>query len=665
MTSYARKLAGGLAQYALALLVAGGDLAPAHAASDPDCSLPPAGAWPTTATDGGTFDSNYVKKWSGDQNLLNVLWNGVRAEKDDWDEGWGFDDPGDLDRMLSRLLNAAYIVREVERHAKHYGIRVPVILIPDAKYTEGMWWDFVSNYGEDEWEPGCETVHNASYGYVPFDWFYTLRLPGAYQYGASSRSAVLVHETVHEDVDHVDEDECTPPSQSCDFAYGYYNANTLQINYLMDAYTTYRTEPGTDGVVHQMAMAGDECGYVNYFSPIERAVMKANIASVSARFALSLFIPTWEMTAKTDAATWDCTKCDVDGWVFDANKCSQPACNEVLNPDNHGINLVNKVACAVYNGAVVQSTDPSDVLDAKEELTADSKKCLSPKAEAATEYCWSQIETASEVSDIDKCGWLEGVHDPMANKLSCVELFCQGKFEETGGVGWDTGDPFGCMDYLCQGGGCGDAGSKDICIFSYRLTEGNPTKFVPNCQLGGCHAGFMYCVHALYEAGEWSFGQPMPSECITQELSCGLAAKLAAIVASSIIPQVDPGPMKELLAAQQITSPAKSTFTYTEAIASAAATGANNLQQLAVGLTAAPERAAMLYQLAPAKLSYLYGAEAFAPVVGPSGAFVKPEAITDADLTPVGQEAYSQLKSLLATVPEGTMKGAFGTLSIK
>ena len=46
-------------------------------------------------------------------------------------------------------------------------------------------------------------------------------------------------------------------------------------------------------------------------------------------------------------------------------------------------------------------------------------------------------------------------------------------------------------------------------------------------------------------------------------------------------------------------------------------------------------------------------------------AFAKPKAIVAEDLSPAGQQALSLLQNLLAGVPDGKLKGSFGTINVK
>ena len=185
----------------------------AQAAEDPDCSLPPSIAEP--AGPGGTWDTEYLGSWATSQGSINAIWDGLRMESNDWDEGWGFHDLGNLNLMLPRLMNAGYLVWAVEQYAKHagHGFWLNVSSVPSQISNQGRWWAYASGHGEDEWQPVCDLKSNASYGYNAgaADWRYQLHLRGAYVSFALARASTVVHETVHDSgIDHISEDDCSP-----------------------------------------------------------------------------------------------------------------------------------------------------------------------------------------------------------------------------------------------------------------------------------------------------------------------------------------------------------------------------------------------------------------------------------------------------------------------
>jgi len=643
--------------------------ATAKTVSDPDCELPPSGAWPTDAEDQGTFDAKYTARYTDFPDTIDYLVNGMRCEKDDWDDGWGWGNWADLDRMLSRLLNAAFIVDRVQLHAKHYGLALSVKGIPSGDYERGYWWSFVSQYGTDEWEPTCDTDdYNASYGYSSADWYYTLYPTGAYRYSAANRASTLVHETTHEDVDHIAEDDCSPATVSCDSAYGVYNANTMQINFLLDAVTTFKTVGGTNGVKRMVVKSDSMCGFVPYFSDVEMTSMMARAESVAERFATPAVLPLWEVAASTAASIWTCTDCDASVWDFDPGLCVQTACNEIINDMNKQINATNKELCYAFNDALTDLQGPDDVYNAKVALDSATLVCAGPSEAGSLAYCAQQVELADTVADLDTCGWLNTTWSSSYGKLACVETFCKEKFDEAGGPEWmDGNDPFGCMDYLC-GDACTAEESTELCRFAYLYFEGDPEEFSPTCEFRGCGQFIPGCVFDLYKKGEWAFGQPVPVTCIesaaVMKALCEKASALAAMVAISVVPEFGPSPMTADMKGPDVTTPVAGFDDLAAEVLAAAETG-GDATHAAVELTAAPELAAYLFHKAPGKMAWLYGADSFESSVGPPATFSKPKEIAEGELAPAGQQALAELKALVGGAPGGKLKGSFGTFAFE
>ncbi|GMV41566.1 MAG: hypothetical protein AMXMBFR64_32820 [Myxococcales bacterium] len=627
---------------------------PATVAAQPSCMLPPSNAWSSAATNGGTFDATYVTQWEG-TSLFDTLFTGLRCDEDDWDEGWGFEDPGDLGLMLSRLMNAAFIVRMVQGYTSTGSLDLPVSDLPE-EFKKGRWWDFVSDYGTDEWEPTCSTDStNASYNQV-VDWYYLLFPAGAYRYEAVNRAGTMVHETTHEDVGHIDEKYCTPPTKSCDHQYGEYNSNTMHINFLLDGLVSRRSSGGKLMVAK---VDSSTCTYVDMFSEVEQVAMLARANGVNARFMGSVFLPGWLIDQRKAADTWTCESCAPSKWNFIPSQCNQTACNEVLNPANKTINEGNKSACIGYNGSV--TSDPATLAEAKAKLDAATKSCQKPTLEAATAYCTAQMDKAQTVADIDACGWLDTTNVAPMDKLTCVQLFCKHWYQETAGEGWGASDPYGCLDYLCQGGECSEDGAPDRCIFGFKLAEGDPANYTPSCQLGGCHDAVIDCVMPLEAAGTWQLGDPIPADCKLKKDLCELATRLAAMVLTSVEPTVDPGPLKWLFDYADITTPAQSYFDYAEKLLGG---GLTPTSAYALGLAKSPERVALLYGQAPEAAVWMLGAENLTPIAGPSAGVVTGKAIVAQDLPPAGQAALQQLQTMAAQQPGTPLVTAFGPLAM-
>src|SRR5262249_9285958 len=404
----------------------------------PACTTPPRGTLPIGAVGGGSFDPVSLPLWASSDAAIADLWDGLEAEKCDWDEGWGFWDVANLNFSLARLLNAAQTVWIVRQYAKHqgFGLWRSVSGIPDSDFTKGKWWDFVAGYGGDEWTPGCKDSNGEHVQTT--DEYNVLHLGGAYRSAVLPRASTLVHETVHQDVGHIAANFCNPSSKSCDGQYGAYNSNTMQINFLHDALVTFQLASLNGQTVRQVAVVGDTCRWIPKFAPDELTQITSRANDSMKRFAVDAW-PGWktslmnEVAAKQAQGVWPCAHCDPQQWVFQPGTCVQKACNPTINVQNAGVNSHNQTVCETYNARLGgPAVTPQDAAAAQQPLTLSPPACLPPEQSAARTFCEAQKQAASTVDDIDPCGWLEPVYGKTVSKVDCVQEFCLEKWNTTG-----------------------------------------------------------------------------------------------------------------------------------------------------------------------------------------------------------------------------------------
>lgn len=644
-----------------------------------ECTSPPNGA----LTLSQSRDDVYPAKWCN-PSIGPELWNGLHLDTDNWDEGYGlvesngnYEATCNPNHFLTRLLNAAWIVRDVQNYAVPFGLHRQVSGLNGgyALFDMGGWWSFASSVEPDEWEPECETNSNAT-NHSGIDDYIGLKIPGAYNKTALYRSAIVVHEPTHEDVSHIDDDACSNGA-SCDDAYGHYNANTMHVNYLYDAAGAYVTELYNGTTVRPVASNSGQCGFIPRFSANERAeALNKSENDLDSRFeqALPPGLTRFSSVADLDEANgtpFACQQCGLGQFTFDPNFCQQTkACNEILNPANAGVNLLNRIACSVYNSKVGDEfVTPAAVAAAKADMQSDLHACASPSYAAARAYCESEKAGAATASQIDSCGWLDQYHGPdLDGQLGCVQEYCQEKWNESGG--WAANqDPYGCGSYLCGGESCGSAGDEAACKEQVVVMHADPELYVPQCQSDGCKGTLAACLVALHlkNPAEWSYGEPIPAQCELSFQICEMAHKLAGMVWMEYQPFLDPGPLRESVPDIHSTQPAKHWDAYVKAFRDAVARGESSqeLGRLARQMTSTPEMVVALYNAAPGEFVGLFGKEGFAELLGPGIGRVAPKAIDPAKLSRQGQEALAELQRLLATVPEGKIKGAIGTISLQ
>ena len=642
---------------------------PSRAANDPSCTIPPSGAMSTGTGSNGTFDTIYRPMWAYSQDAIDDFWYGLECEAGDWDEGWGYSAPTNLNYTLARLFNGAQVVWMVRQYAKHqgFGLWRPVTGIPAGNFDKGLYWDFVAGWGADEWTPGCSTSLNGQHVVDP-DEYNVLHLNGAYFIPAISRASTLVHETTHQDIPHEPAESCNPDNVSCDGWYGLYNSNTMQINFLHDAELAFELTQVNGQVVHQVARSGNDCGWIPKFALDERIAASSRASAVMNRFANDSWSG-WkqsllnEVAARKDESTWDCPWCDPSQWNFDPNECHQTACNELLNVQNIGINNHNQQVCQDYNAAVVQpGADEDTVAAAQNQKLIATYQCQPPNPGLARAYCDAEKQSADQwATQVDHCGWLDDVYSESVSHFDCVQEWCHEKFEESGG-GWGTtqGD-FQCFAYICgENFGCGTAATEEECEEWLVVVHADPALYVAPCEWNKCKERKVSCLKEHHAAGTWTYGDPIPGECAFAEQICEMAARLALEAFIDRRPFIDPGPYRDRIEGIHTRNPGKNVYAFADAIRRAADAGrdAATLNRMAVKLTSSPEMISALYHASPKEFVGLYGSEGFLEVLGPDVASVTPQRLVPE--TPRGQAALADLERLVAEAG-GVLEGAIGT----
>ncbi|HEV7733576.1 MAG TPA: hypothetical protein VGR62_15525 [Candidatus Binatia bacterium] len=644
--------------------------APAFACTDArECSTPPSNANPSGAVEDGTYDDVYVGNWASSQSAVSTLWNGLDAEQCDWDEGWGFSQVGNTDFMLTRILNAAWAVKRVEGYTKHTGFGLWRNVNGIVYYNLGRWWEFVSDYGEDEWTPGCEGGNGE---HVQNTDEYNVLHMGGYNSTVVNRGSTLVHETVHQDEGHVDEEDCNPDNVSCDLRYGLYNSNTMQINFLHDALVTYETQTVNGTKVRKVSRSGDTCRWIHTFSDEERDQIAARADSNMNRFAQSAWSG-WKQSLRDEVAVrqaqgeWNCPACQTSLYTFNPNSCSQPtwACNEVMNPQNVGINGQNRNACNLYNDLLDNpGAGPDTIADAEHAQLLASAACLPPTSAAAAAYCVQRLDVATNVSQLDPCGWMETVHGAEIDNIACAQEFCRRKFEASP---WPEGtDPYGCIDYLCGDDTCGGSGTIDggTCETGFYLAEGDPEWYVPTCSHDGCRADLLECLIPYWQQGQWMPGDENPEVCDAPYTICVIMSSLAGLTWAEYQPLWDPDIVQKLGRPDWVSNPGHYLDQFAARVSQLAKVSTSNqYREAAIRMTGSPERIAAMFHAAPEEFVGMFGNQGFDEIIGPDIAKVTGKPMDASKLTPAGLAALKLFEQMRDTLPAGGIQGAIGTFA--
>ncbi|HSE42273.1 MAG TPA: hypothetical protein VLH08_16025, partial [Acidobacteriota bacterium] len=444
-----------------------------------ECTVPPAGS----LTLAESFDPKWTAMWCSDQPMIDTLWYGLSLDEtgDSWDEGWGYEDVCNNNLFLSRLFNAGFIVREVQKISKHFGEPHD-----GTQYLPNHdWWNFVKAREDDGYEPMCcngETKLATHYCCATST---DLCIKWAFKRAAAPRSSTLVHEATHEDVGHIDDDDC-PKGGSCDTFYGDYNATTMQINYLYDGVSAYLIETVNNQVqrqISQFTSGGKEmCKFISLLENDERnAQLTLAKEKLDNNFAYGAVFPdlgpTWDIVDDKFGTPWECKSCKLAEYTFTPG-VDNKACNEVVNSANAAVNDAMQNACTQFNQNIDNSPGAEGYAQIYGEFySKTTNKCLPYDQAALDQYCEDQQAKAKTVDDLDPYGWLSdyGYNE----EFNCAADFCQERFQETwsnhaGDPNWD--DPLGCLDLLC--------GNDPVCRKRFLTYGGDPEYYDPDYCFG-------------------------------------------------------------------------------------------------------------------------------------------------------------------------------------
>lgn len=703
-----------------------------HAAAADDCPGPPWNAWPsgseqprcsitmnpcTMTPDNcptispamggpqscswrGTYDQQYVNASCWDNSSFLATWNGLHMRVSDWDEGCGLGlHQGSwipfcgVDDHITRLLNAGYLVRRVQEHSVPFGFHrwvhdadndLGALDVDNDGRLRGLWWTFSTSHETDPWAPSADNENKAATNWDGDE--IELHRTGAYRMTALNRAGVIVHESTHDDINHIDLEAAimgSPCQASCDDRFARYNPTTMQIFFLYDAATTYQLSE-VDGKPVRLGVpftkSGDStrwCRFNPLFSTFERdtALGSANwLFDNKYVYGPMRSLGRLAGAAAADGVTraeWTCDLCDPSVWTFDPAQCAQQACNELLAPGNAAINDANAAGCSAYNNQVAAGGNSPEAI-AKAYAERVVQPCHGPQTASARSFCEAGKAAANHVNELDPCGWLEGVYMPGFSRTICVQEFCHEQFEEDhaadGAAGWSLlGDPHGCLNAICAPGGekCSEDLSLGACKRLFIAAHGHPSYYAESCTIDGCRRIQAQCVSQKLEANPWAweYPDPVPQDCKVQYEVCKLAEEAStggflslAELAGARIP--DTGPVEQAINPGLMLHNA--IVDYQEKLAAGGAE--DELEEIRRFVLSEPEMLRAMFDLAPGRFVALFGREGFDEFIGPQIHDVAAEPITPADLIPAGRGALAELEALIESVPADELVSPFGRI---
>lgn len=160
------------------------------------------------------------------QDLVDFWWGVLGMRKEDWDQGFGFDDPCNVDLPLGRTFTALYLLTySADDYAKNTG---------DFSGNALRWaWPYVAQNAHKLqalcFKPGSTPGQWAGWAYGSRIELY---LPFFYNFDVSMRAATFLHESRHQGGKSHNGGSGCPRGASCDTNWAYQGANMYEVLYL-------------------------------------------------------------------------------------------------------------------------------------------------------------------------------------------------------------------------------------------------------------------------------------------------------------------------------------------------------------------------------------------------------------------------------------------------
>jgi hypothetical protein len=186
-----------------------------------DCEVPP-----HENLDSG--DQLYMDFWRCQQTYIDFFWNNYDFDEEDWDQGFGYHDPCNLDLPMARTFNALI--------ALHYSAADYATDPDDRNGSILRWGGSFSQTNIDELNARCASSTGAAAGtendFGP-DNYTDLYLPFFYGFNVVERAGSILHEARH--ASGVDHSSCScPRGRSCDSNWALNGANRYESVWLWD-----------------------------------------------------------------------------------------------------------------------------------------------------------------------------------------------------------------------------------------------------------------------------------------------------------------------------------------------------------------------------------------------------------------------------------------------
>ena len=174
-------------------------------------------------------DNFYVSSMCN-QPFVDAVWGHFDFDKDDWDEGFGYDAPCDVDQPLARTFNALYLLAySAEDYATSPSDFSGIALRWAYPYSATKIDELDGRCGSGNKNSGARAT---TYTGAFVDDRTVLKWPFFYGEVVVQRAGTVLHEARHADGKSHNGGSGCPRMKSCDTNWAYEGANMFQVLYL-------------------------------------------------------------------------------------------------------------------------------------------------------------------------------------------------------------------------------------------------------------------------------------------------------------------------------------------------------------------------------------------------------------------------------------------------
>lgn len=166
------------------------------------------------------------------QAMIDQFWHHFSFDKNDWDSGFGYNDPCNIDKPLARTFNALYLLAySAQDYAQSTNDFSGNALRWGYPYSASKIDELDGRCGSGDKDTGARATTYWG-GWIFVNDRTELKWPFFYNENVVERAGTIVHEARHADGKGHNGGSNCPRGASCDSEWTYYGGNTYQALYL-------------------------------------------------------------------------------------------------------------------------------------------------------------------------------------------------------------------------------------------------------------------------------------------------------------------------------------------------------------------------------------------------------------------------------------------------